>query len=174
MRDGRFGLETKNEKRKSSWLRCNQGVGVIMTLMFTGLLIYIQLTPWAHRKLRDKFTLGFFPSLAVALLILFSLILIFDSHRREILPRLERLTIPGLLGAVLTVVVSLGYFALMLKIGFLIATPVFLLFAMYALGLKPWRNIVIVAVFLTGIVYAIFTLMGIELPPVNLSGMIPF
>jgi hypothetical protein len=163
VRDGRFGLEPKNEKRISKWLRCNQGVGVIMTVMFTGLLIYIQLTPGAHRKLRDKFTLGFFPTLAVALLILFSLILIFDSRRREILPRLEKLTILGLLGAVLTVVVSFGYFAFMLETGFLIATPVFLLFAMYALGLKPWRNIIIAALFLTAIVYAIFTLMGIEL-----------
>lgn len=167
-------MEPKNEKRKSKWLRCNQGIGVIMALMFSGLFIYIQLTPWAHRKLRDKFTLGFFPSLAVALLIFFSLILIFDSRRREIPPRLEKLTVSGFFGAVLAVVVSWAYFAFMSEIGFLIATPVFLLFAMYALGLKPWRNVIIVALLLTVIVYAIFTLMGIELPPGKLSGMIPF
>lgn len=167
-------MEPNNEKRKSKWLRCNRGIGVIMTLMFTGLFTYIQLTPWAHRRLRDKFTLGFFPTLAVALLILFSLILIFDNRRREIPPGLEKLTVTGFLGAVLAVVLSCGYFALMLEIGFLITTPVFLLFAMYALGLKPWRNIIIAALFLTAIVYAIFTLMGIELPPGKLSGMIPF
>lgn len=145
-----------------------------MTLMFTGLFIYIQLTPWAHRKLRDKFTLGFFPTLAVALLILFSLILIFDNRRKEIPPRLEKLTVKGFLGAVLAVVVSWGYFALMSEIGFLMITPFFLLLAMYALGLRPWRNIIIAALFLTAIVYAIFALMGIELPPGKLSGVIPF
>lgn len=167
-------MEPKNEKRKSKWLRSNQGIGFIMTLMFTGLFIYIQITPWAHRKLRDKFTLGFFPTLAVALLILFSLILIFDNRRREIPSRLEKLTVKGFLGAVLAVVVSWGYFALMSDIGFLMITPFFLLLAMYALGLRPWRNIIIASLFLTAIVYAIFTLMGIELPPGKLSGVIPF
>lgn len=167
-------MESKNEKRKSKWLRSNQGIGVIMTVMFTGLFIYIQLTPWAHRRLRDKFTLGFFPTLAVALMIFFSLILIFDSRRREIPPRLEKLTVSGFLSAVLAVVVSWGYFAFMSEIGFLIATPAFLLLAMYALGLKPWRHVIIVALLLTVIVYAIFALMGIELPLGKLSGMIPF
>ena len=107
-------------------------------------------------------------------MIFFSLILIFDGRRREIPPRLEKLTASGFLSAVLAVVVSWGYFAFVSEIGFLIATPAFLLLAMYALGLKPWRHVIIVALLLTVIVYAIFALMGIELPPGMLSGMIPF
>jgi hypothetical protein len=63
------------------WLKCNQGVGVILTSFFTALLIYIYLNPWAHRKLRDGFSLGFFPAVAIVLSIIFSLILIFDSRR---------------------------------------------------------------------------------------------
>jgi len=65
------------------WLKCNQGVGVILTSLFTALFLYIELSPWAHRKLRDGFSLGFFPAVAIVLSIIFSLILIFDSRRKE-------------------------------------------------------------------------------------------
>jgi len=129
------------------WLKCNQGVGVILTSFFTALLIYIYLNPWAHRKLRDGFSLGFFPAVAIVLSIIFSLILIFDSRRKE---------------------------ALMREIGFLIVTPFFLLLAMYVLGSKSWRNTVLVAAFMTVIVYGIFRAMGIALPPGILSGVLPF
>ncbi len=156
------------------WLKSNQGVGVILTSVFVALLVYIHLTPWAHRKLRDGFLLGFFPAVAVVLSIIFSLILIFDSRRKEVLPDLETLTFKSLLSAVLAVVVSWVYFAAMREIGFLITTPLFLLIAMYALGSKSWRNTVLAAAFMTVIVYGIFRAMGIELPPGKLSGILPF
>ncbi|NIN00411.1 MAG: hypothetical protein GTO24_20730 [candidate division Zixibacteria bacterium] len=156
------------------WLKCNQGVGAILTSLFIALLIYIELNPWAHRKLRDGFSLGFFPAVAIVLSIIFSLILIFDSRRKEVLPDLETLTLKSFLGAVVAVVGSWLYFSLMREIGFLITTPFFLLFAMYALGSKSWRNTVLVAAFMTVIVYGIFRAMGIELPPGILSGVLPF
>lgn len=156
------------------WLKCNQGVGVILTSLFTALLIYIELNPWAHRKLRDGFSLGFFPAVAIVLSIIFSLILIFDSRRKEVLPDLETLTFTSLLSAVLAVVASWVYFAAMREIGFLITTPFFLLFAMYALGSKSWRNTLLAAAFITVIVYGIFRAMGIELPPGILSEVLPF
>jgi len=156
------------------WLKCNQGVGVILTSFFTALLIYIYLNPWAHRKLRDGFSLGFFPAVAIVLSIIFSLILIFDSRRKEVLPDLETLKLKSFLGAVIAVVGSWLYFSLMREIGFLIVTPFFLLLAMYVLGSKSWRNTVLVAAFMTVIVYGIFRAMGIALPPGILSGVLPF
>jgi len=156
------------------WLKSNQGVGVILTSVFLALLVYIHLNPWAHRKLRDGFSLGFFPTVAIVLSIIFSLILIFDSRRKEVLPDLETLTFKSLLSAGLAVVVSWVYFAAMREIGFLIVTPFFLLFAMYALGAQSLRNTVLVAAFMTVIVYGIFRAMGIALPPGILSGVLPF
>ena len=156
------------------WLKSNQGVGVILTSLFTALLIYIELSPWAHRKLRDGFTLGFFPAVAVGLSIFFSLIIIFDSRRREVLQGLKPFTFTSALSAVLAVVVSWLYFALMRRIGFLIVTPFFLLLAMFALGAQSWRNTLLAAVFITVIVYGIFRVMGIELPLGILSGALPF
>jgi len=89
-RAGDRGLKGANAMGK--WLKCNQGAGVILTSLFTALLIYIELKPWAHRKLRDGFSLGFFPAVAVVLSIIFSLILIFDGRRKEVPSALETLT----------------------------------------------------------------------------------
>ena len=156
------------------WLKCNQGVGIILTSLFTALLIYIELSPWAHRKLRDGFSLGFFPAVAIALSIIFSLIIIFDGRRKEVLQDLETLTLKSFLGAVIAVVGSWLYFSLMREIGFLIVTPFFLLLAMYVLGLRPWRKTLIIAVPMTVIVYGIFRVMGIALPPGKLAGILFF
>lgn len=156
------------------WLTRNQGAGFILVLIFTALLCYIQLTPWAHRKLRDGFTLGFFPAVAVGLCIIFSLIIIFDSRRKEALPALETLDLRSFVGIILAVIISGAYFAAMRKIGFLIATPFYLFIAMYVLGLKTLRNLLVTAVSMTVIVYFIFRVMGIELPPGKLAGILPF
>ncbi|MFQ5842016.1 MAG: tripartite tricarboxylate transporter TctB family protein [Thermodesulfobacteriota bacterium] len=164
----------KRHKPMGKWLKCNQGVGVILTSLFAALLIYIQLSPWAHRKLRDGFTLGFFPAVAIVLSIIFSLILIFDSRRKEVPPGLETLTVKSVLATVLAVVVSWLYFMAMKRIGFLIVTPLYLLFAMYVLGSQSWRYSIVVAALMTVIVYGIFRIMGIELPPGMLSGILPF
>jgi hypothetical protein len=171
-RAGDRGLKGANAMGK--WLKCNQGAGVILTSLFTALLIYIELKPWAHRKLRDGFSLGFFPAVAVVLSIIFSLILIFDGRRKEVPSALETLTFKSGLSAVLAVVVSWAYFALMREIGFLIVTPFFLLLAMAALGAQSWRNTLLIASFMTVIVYGIFRVMGIELPLGILSGVLPF
>ena len=156
------------------WLKSNQGVGVILTSLFTALLFYIYLSPWAHRKLRDGFSLGFFPAVAIVLSIIFSLIIIFDSRRKEVLQDLETLNLKSFLGAVIAVVGSWLYFSLMREIGFLIVTPFFLLLAMYVLGLRPWRKTLIIAVPMTVIVYGIFRTMGIALPPGILAGILFF
>jgi len=111
---------------------------------------------------------------AVVLSIIFSLILIFDGRRKEVPSALETLTFKSGLSAVLAVVVSWAYFALMREIGFLIVTPFFLLLAMAALGAQSWRNTLLIASFMTVIVYGIFRVMGIELPLGILSGVLPF
>jgi len=46
-------------KRPREWLRSNQGVGFILTLVLVAFLVYLELSPWVHREVRDGFTLGF-------------------------------------------------------------------------------------------------------------------
>ena len=155
----------------NKWFKTNQGVGVIMAVLFSALLIYIQTSPWSHRKLRDGFSLGFFPSLAVGLLIVLSLILIFDSRRKQISDRLENLTFRYFLSTLLAVIFCFLYFKAMLAIGFVITTPVFLLLSIYALGIKSRRTLLTASFLITVIVYAIFYVMGIKLPPVPIANI---
>jgi hypothetical protein len=150
------------------WLKSNQGIGVGLTFFFTALLLYTQLTPWAHTKLRDGFTLGFFPAVSIFLLIIVSLVLCFDSRRKQVPDRLKNLTLKYFLSTVLAVFYCWVYFKSMTAVGFLVTTPPFLLCSMYILGLKSWRTLVAASIFITVIVYAIFSIMGIELPPVTL------
>ena len=66
-----------------NWIKTNQGVGFLFVIALVLFLVYLQLSPWVHRKVRDGFTLGFFPVFAVVLMIIFSVVLIIDRHRRE-------------------------------------------------------------------------------------------
>ena len=150
------------------WFKSNQGIGVVMTFLFITLLIYILVSPWAHRKLRDGFVLGFFPALAIILLVIFSLVLIFDSRRKQIPDRLEKLTFRYFLSTIIAVFFCFVYFKAMTMAGFIIATPLFILLSMYALGIKSWRSLILASVLITGIVYGVFRIMGITLPPVHL------
>lgn len=156
------------------WFKSNQGVGCILTLLLIALFSYVQCSSWAHRELRDGFTLGFFPSIAIFLSLFFSTILIFDSRRKKVLPDLENLTFKHFLCSIIAVIVCWIYFLLMKKIGYLVTTPFFLLFSMYLLGLKSWRNVILAAAIMTVTIYWIFTVMGIELFPVTLSGLFNF
>lgn len=66
------------------WLSTNQGVGVLLTLLLVLLLVYLWQQPWVHRMMRDGFTLGFFPLLGAASMLLFAVLLIIDPLRREV------------------------------------------------------------------------------------------
>jgi len=161
-------------KRPREWIRRNQGVGFILTLLLIAFLVYLELSPWVHRRMRDGFTLGFFPVLAVVLLLIFSLIMIFDAHRKETSGGLKTFTFKSFLGGVLIIIATWFYFAIMRKVGFLIITPVYLLFFIYTLGLKSWRKCAVSAVIMTLIVYGAFTAIGVKLPPGILWGILPF
>lgn len=169
-----MGFDKDKEQAKFKWLRCNQGVGFMLTLILITLLVYLELSPWVHKEVRDGFTLGFFPVLAVVLLIIFSLILLIDSHRKEIPGDVKTFTLKPFLGGVLMVIATWFYFAVMRKVGFLIITPVYLMFFIYLLGLKSWRTCAISALIMTVVVYGAFTAIGIRLPPGILSGILPF
>ena len=148
----------------NKWLTKNQGIGAVLLIVFTALFIYIQLSSWASEKLRDEFSLGFFPSIAIVLAIIFSFIIIIDSRRNEVLPGLELLTLKATIFPAAAVITCWIYLELMKKIGFIIATPIFLCVAMFSLGLKSWRNLIIASPIMTVVVYAIFRVMGIDLP----------
>ncbi len=153
-----------------AWIRTNQGVGVILTACLGLYLLYLQFSPWVHERLRDGFTLGFFPVTGIVLMMVFTVTLILDGNRRERIEELENMRWRWFLFCVAILLVCSVYFYLILEIGFLLVSPVFLAVFIFMLRLRPWTSCVTAGAVMTILVYALFRLMGIELPP----GILPF
>ena len=153
----------------TKWLKTNQGIGTVMTLLFITLLIYIKTTTWSGRILRDGFILGFFPIAANILLIICSIILMVDNKRKNVPDRLEKLSFMQFMNSIWAFIFSLIYFKVMLSFGFIIASLFFLILSIYILGIRPWRRIITSAIVMTLIVYTIFSIMRINLPTLNFT-----
>ncbi len=156
------------------WLKTNQGIGSLFVIALVAFLIYLQLSPWVHRKVRDGFALGFFPVLATILMIIFSVVLIFDRHQRRTTGGMQDFTGKSFLGGLVILIGTGVYFLAMQEIGFLIVTPCYLTIFIYMLGLKSWRTNVISALIMTGAVYGAFSAIGINIPAGILDGVLFF
>ena len=152
------------------WLRTNQGASVLLTFLFSCLFIYLWFSPWAHRKLQDNFTLGFFPIFGVVILIFLTTIMTIDTHRKNIMPKMQTMDLKALFFCLVILLGCWVYSTLSDWIGFLLVSPAFLMGYSYSLGLRPWKYVVGAGVATTVIVYSIFTLIEVELP----SGILPF
>lgn len=163
----------KKVGKARSWVQTNKGVGVVLTAILAGLLVYLLQSPWVYREQRDGFLLGFIPLLSIVLMLACSLLMIFDSHKREIVEETSEaklsLSWRTLLSGIAAVLVSYVYFQVSLIIGFLAATPLFLFLLMYVFGARPWKLVLIFAISTTVLIYLAFRLLGVELP----SGIFP-
>jgi|TARA_B100000315_G_C14558073_1_gene579166 hypothetical protein len=158
------------QKRILRWLQTNQGIGFVLSLVLFLYFIFLQLSPWVHEKLRDGFSLGFFPLTGIVLMLLFTVTLIFDGERNKVIPDLTKMSGRSFLFC-LAVLAGCGlYFSLIVSIGFLLVSPFFLLAFMYLLGLRPFSHCIVSGVVMTIIVYVVFRLIGVRLP----SGILPF
>ena len=156
------------------WLRSNQGIGVVLSLILTVSIVWIELSPWAHEETRDGFTLGFFPVLSMALILFFTLILTVDIRRKETTEGVATFSLKSLFNSVLFLLGTWIYFELMQRIGFLIITPVYLFLFIYILGIKIWRTCVYSAFIMTITVYVVFSAISIKLPKGILENFLPF
>ena len=77
-----MGSEAEDPKKLADWIRTNQGVGVVITALTVALLVYLSQQEWVFVKLRDGFRLGFFTILATFSMLLCSVAMIFDDHKR--------------------------------------------------------------------------------------------
>ena len=152
-----------------AWLKSNQGIGLILTLFFVGMLVYLELSDWAHVVLRDGFTLGFLPEVSTVLLIIFSVIMLFDGHRKAVLSKAKEIAFTSLAYTVTITAICYVYFYLMCIVGFLIVAPFFLTFSIHLLGIKSWKTSIISGLVISVAIYSVFRTLGITLP----AGIVP-
>ena len=152
------------------WIVTNQGVGALLTVILGAFLIHLLLTEWVHRDLRDGFKLGFFPVAGVIIMMLCTIALMLDSHRRRITDDLRDIEWKSWLYCFAALIGWYVYFELSQLLGFLLVSPVFLFVLMYILGVRPWTTAATAGVVLTVMVYGLFRMLGIALS----QGILPF
>ena len=150
----------------------NRAIGVCL-LILTGLLfLYIWHQPWTHRVTRDRFLLGMMPMIGAGFMMLCAAGMIFDPLRREVPETMQDARLSDLwLPPMMLAGVALCFWA-MTRLGFLLATPPFLLAFMLWFGLRPLRLAAILAVTVPIVTWALFTLLGVRLPRGTLAGFL--
>jgi hypothetical protein len=147
-----------------SWIRTNQGIASCIALVSVGLLIYLATSEWAYRELRDGFRLGFFTAVAVVAMLICAIAMMIDDHKKDIDEDIAALNVADWFVALVVVLGCYLYFAVTWQTEFLLVTPLFVAVATYALGVRPiWMSIA-AGLVTTVIIFALFRLIGIELP----------
>lgn len=156
--------ETSGEVRPQSWIRTNQGVAACVALVAIGLLIYLGTSEWAFRTLRDGFRLGFFTAVSVVAMLVCAIAMMIDGRRREAEP--EMAAVRGLDWIIAAGIMGLCYiyFTVAWASEFLFVTPPVMAAAIYLLGYRPWYGAIAAGAVITGVLFVLFRLIGIELP----------
>jgi hypothetical protein len=148
----------------SSWIQTNQGIASCIALVSVGLLIYLVTSEWAYRELRDGFRLGFFTAVAVIAMLICAIVMMIDNHRQDVDDDIAALKVSDWFVALVVLLGCYLYFTVTWQTEFLLVTPVFVAVATYAFGVRPiWMSIA-AGLVTTVIIFALFRLIGIELP----------
>ncbi len=146
------------------WWRTNQAVGLLIAVGVLLLFVYLWQQDWFHREQRDGITLGFFPGLGLAAMLITALALTVDRWRHTVVEEMATLGWRDLLWAVAVSVAALAMYALMPPLGMLLPMATFQGLMMLLLGLRPWYLALALAPAISLIILAVFTLLGIRLP----------
>ena len=148
----------------ANWIKTNQGIASCIALVSVGLLIYLVTSEWAYRELRDGFRLGFFTAVAVIAMLICAIVMMIDNHKKDVDDDIAALKVSDWLVALVVLLGCYLYFTVTWQTEFLLVTPVFVAVATYAFGVRPiWMSIA-AGLVTTVIIFALFRLIGIELP----------
>ena len=148
----------------SRWLHTNQGVGAGITVLLVILLVYLLASDWVYTELRDGMRLGFCPVAAVVLMIVCSLGLLVDRHRKEAPEEQAQANWQSWFYPLVILLVLFVYFHVTRRVGFVFTTPVLLVPVIYWLGARPWKAALAAALIITVSVYVIFRILNTNIP----------
>ena len=152
----------------AGWIKTNRGVAVCIAGVAIGLLLYLALSEWPYRQLRDGFRLGFFTAVSVLAILACAVAMMVDRRSQVTEEDMARSTWRDWLVAFVAMALCYLYFQLAWNFDFLLVSPVFLAAATYWLGVRPLRSAIVAGLLVTVVIYGLFRLIGIELPTVIL------
>lgn len=149
---------------RSSWLRTNQGVGVLIGIVVVVLLIYLGMQDWVYEELRDGFHLGTFTVVSAVAILACAIAMALDSDKDVVEEELAEARPIEFVYAIIIVVTAYVYYQLAWKVDFLLVTPVFLCGGMFVLGVRPFWVAAVAGVVTTVVIFSLFHLIGLDLP----------
>ena len=159
-----MGKKQNETVQSGSWIKTNQGIATFIAIVAILLLAYLATSEWAYRELRDGFRLGFFTAVAVVAMLICAVAMMIDEHSKDIDEDIAALKASDWLVAIVVLLGCYLYFTVTWQTEFLLATPIFVAVATYAFGVRPiWMSIA-AGVVTTVVIFALFRLIGIELP----------
>lgn len=157
-------MSQSQETQEVTWWKTNQGAGLLSSIFFTLVVVYLFLFTDYDRELRDGFLLGFFPILGTSLCVFFSLIMIFDNLRKNVEPSLAALDFKFFLFVLGVIGWSGIFFWCLVKVGFVVTGPIYLLGLTYAMGLRPIKSAFLTSIGICVAVFVIFAVIGAPMP----------
>jgi hypothetical protein len=146
-----------------TFFRTNRGVGIGLLVVIGFLGASIWFSDWAHRELRDGFTLGGFPLLAVGFMAFAALILILDGQAQTVEPEITKFRF----GMAMTIVLAAAVLGIaFLSIAWIGFVPmVVLLVGGWAtvLGYRPVWSAFVVGALVAAALRIIMQMLGVDI-----------
>ncbi len=139
----------------------NRTISIILLILFTLLLIYTYNTEWSTKVARDDISAGFFPKAILILAIIFCLGMALNKQSREIPNKLADFKFKNLIFVVLSLLVSWIYFIILLEVGFIISSSLFLFLTTYFLGPRSFKISIVTTIIMIVFVYSFFTIIQV-------------
>jgi hypothetical protein len=150
----------------TTWWKSNQGAGLLSAGFFTMIALYLFLFTDYDRELRDGFLLGFFPIMSACMCVFISLVMCFDSFRKQTESNLAALDLKFFFFVIGVIAWSGLFFWFLVKVGFVITAPFYMLGLTYAMGLRPLKTAFLTSL---GICVAVFTVFAVINAPMPLG-----
>ena len=153
----------------------NRTIAIVLAFIFVLLTVYIWTSDWAHRELRDGFTLGGFPLFGLGLIMVSLAILTWDKHAKEVETGTAVFTIATAATVTVFVVALSLMFAAQSWIGFVPASASFILIASFLLGFRPCWKAAVAGIGAALIIRLILGALGVTIddgPLIDLVGML--
>ena len=150
--------------RDTTWWKSNQGAGLLSAGFFTLILLYLFLFTDYDRELRDGFLLGMFPMMATCMCIFVSLVMCCDSFRSQTESSLAALDLKFFFFVIGVIAWSGLFFWCLVKVGFVISAPFYMLGLTYAMGLRPLKSAFITSIGICAAVFVVFAVINAPMP----------
>lgn len=146
------------------WHLSNQFLGLVLLGALIALFVSIYTSDWASEIQMDRFQLGFFPLVGVVWMMIAALMLVVDHARKKEFGEIGEIR-PGSWPWIIGLSVAwYAYAQLVLYLGFILTTFLFISILLRIGGVQSWKTIAGAGALCVVVVFLLFFAIGVDLP----------